>query len=329
MREQALLPDADLDLFEAWRAVLDRRVDRGLEMIAGRDDVYVRFVRALAAMFDGRFAEAIDLLIDSASEMFDLKRRDLAEHALYRAADALYYVGRLRDSLRRYELLYEDTEDPHIRVGCLWNLGYVYAALGELDRARRRLLQAEAQPDVPLRTQISIYNGLGDVARISGDPKEAERRFHQVLLRLKAMSDVGFAVIQANLAMALLDQGRALEAHTHSEDAVASLEMADARGAGTWPLAVFMCTAPSRLVEPEAAEVLDRLERGIGDLVDIECAKALSRASARTRDAGWHVTAARLGTLAARQMKALGDDERAATLLASAGLASEGGASEE
>lgn len=314
------LGDDDDDVYDAWIDALERRPAAAREKLARVPATAAAATRALAGLVggmvdaaEGKFAESSTTL----RAVVPLLPPFLAEHARYRAADALYYAGRHEQAEDAYARLGASTEDRSMRIRCGFAEAYVKMVRGDKDGAKKGLLDVERQARAggsTLRDLIQIENALGELARESGDLKDAEARYRRVLLHLRSVGDASLAIGLGNLTITLIDRGADDEARHVAEEILTLLEGAEVRSLLAGPL-LFAAVALIDVQPTRAAAVLRRAAAAAGDVTELDFANGYDRAARRALLAGEIELAVEMSKLAIHQWRALERPAAAAALV--------------
>ena len=207
----------------------DRRL-RGVELALSRDDSAkgdsdtLRSQRDLMAgvlaFAEGKVAEArAHLQRAEAAFAAEGDRRRLA-HCRSELAKALLQAGALSEATTALQAALVDfTElgDPRGEARCHMGLALLARAQGDLATVERRLAQAQDGYE-RAGTRLGVaesLNQLGDCARLRGDSGRAVRLYREAMERFLELEAPSVDMVRANLAQALIDQGRHDDARVH------------------------------------------------------------------------------------------------------------------
>ncbi len=148
------------------------------------------------------------------------------EMATLHGEEALLH-GRILESLDWFEKA--DTlipaENRRLRSGALQVQGYAYRLNGDLDKAKKTLLQARdlAYGEQEQSVRIFASYDLAEAYLMAGELREAERIFRDVLTAVPTELHNSLATLTLNfsgLAEVLLLQNKLTQAHEHAEQAI-------------------------------------------------------------------------------------------------------------
>lgn len=233
---------------------------------------------------------------------------------------ALTDRGRLdeaKDAYVRAGRVYEKMNDYLSLASCGLGLGWVALTRGDFDEARRLIRGALSECErLGGRVLAAVsFNMLGEVERMSGDLKAAERSYQEAIRRHRACGSIGkSAVVQLNLAIILIER----EQYARAKAAVSGvIETMQATGAhqflGAAHLMLLACAASEERWDEwderfaRATELLDESGQVYADL-----ARLTTIAGRLARDAGQKKKSDDAYTLAGHQWRTLGQTERAA-----------------
>jgi class 3 adenylate cyclase/tetratricopeptide (TPR) repeat protein len=212
-------------------------VDEALALLANEDDAVAHFDARVAAASIGAWRGDMDAAIRHMERAYaigiDARRKDLQTIA----AQALAQTHIIRLELEEAEMLLTralelagESGSVIARMGTTLSYGWFLIVKGELDAAETVLEEvraAAAEIGRDSAVAVAVFY-LGQLARMKGDSKRAEKLFAEALRITAARGDKGFLPErQAFAALSLVDLGKVDEAERLALEAQASIGRED------------------------------------------------------------------------------------------------------